>query len=140
MGVVSCNHKERVLDRGTQSAGRKLKGQGGPSLPFDYIICYGVVDIDPKHATVWAMLGGRADVLLPPYLGFRKGAPLPEAPTPAGRRPATLDPVTLRTITDMRDVIATELQLAGWQGVVPWIGFEAESRVAGAGGAFHYFK
>ena len=109
-------------------------------MPFDYIIWYGAVDIDTKYATVWTMLGGRAENLLPPYVGFRDGAPDPEAPTRDGPRPVPLDPVAVGIMKEMRGVIEAELRRAGWQGVVPWVGFEAASRVARAGGPWRYFK
>jgi hypothetical protein len=137
---ASCNSPRRVLDRGTDRARRALKARAGVEMPFAYMISYGAVDIDPKYATVWTMLGGRAEELLSPYVGFRDGAPEPEASTPDGFRPVRLDPVALNIVKEMRDVIAAEFDRAGWRGVVPWVGFEAESRVDRAGGAYFYFK
>ncbi len=138
--TVGCNSEKAIAERGVRAAGRKLKGGGNAALPFDYIIWYGAVDIDRKHIAIWAMLGGEAEKLLPPYMGFRNGAPLPEAPTRDGYRPAPIDSATMRTIDEMRHIIEAELQQAGRGGLLPWVGFEAESRVARAGGAFHYFK
>ena len=125
-----------ILDRGIGSARQALKDRSGGQLPFEGIFWYGAVDSDPGYATVWVLMGGNAESVLPPWTGFRNSGP--DLETGNEHSPVPLDPITSRKLNEMRQVIETELHRAGWSGVVPWVGFEAHTRVAREG--YRYFK
>jgi len=131
---------EQAIKTAVDAATLALRGTTTERMPFCYITWYGAIDIDPKYATVWVVLGGDAESLLPPNMGFRAGESDPVAWAGETYRAAKLEEDVLKLLVKLRTVVTLEFEKAGWPGPIPWLGFEAASRLAASGGGYSYFK
>jgi len=96
------------------------------------IFCYGAVEIDPKYLTIWVILCGPSERIVPEWYTIDK-FPKDEAKTLA------LDPQVVSFFKDLRSEILGLLKEEGWTYADPFVGFESGQRVSDGGG-WHYFK